>query len=156
MLFLLCLHNNMKQTIAIDAQIKSTWHNMFKMYNQVAAKYGTTQATGLVLLSIDREGTPSTSIAPMLGLEATSMSRIIKNLEENNLIFKKKDKKDKRVVRLFLTPEGVEKRKIARQVVSGFNDMIIKEIPQTKLSIFFEVMNDVNRVIEKYKLQNEK
>jgi len=146
----------MKQNIAIDAQIKSTWHNMFKMYNQVAAKYGTTQATGLVLLSIDREGTPSTSIAPMLGLEATSMSRIIKNLEENNLIFKKKDKKDKRVVRLFLTPEGVEKRKIARQVVSGFNDMIIKEIPQTKLSIFFEVMNDVNRVIEKYKLQNEK
>lgn len=146
----------MGQNITIDAQIKSTWHNMFKMYNQVAAKYGTTQATGLVLLSIDREGTPSTSIAPMLGLETTSMSRIIKNLEENNLIFKKKDKKDKRVVRLFLTPEGVEKRKIAKQVVSGFNDMIVKEIPQTKLSIFFEVMNDVNRVIEKYKLQNEK
>ena len=146
----------MEQNITIDAQIKSTWHNMFKMYNQVAAKYGTTQATGLVLLSIDRKGTPSTSIAPMLGLETTSMSRIIKNLEENNLIFKKKDKKDKRVVRLFLTPEGVEKRKIAKQVVSGFNDMIVKEIPQTKLSIFFEVMNDVNRVIEKYKEQNEK
>lgn len=137
--------------IAIDAQIKSTWHNMFKMYNQVAARYGTTQATGLVLLSIDREGTPSTSIAPMLGLEATSMSRIIKNLEENNLIFKKKDKKDKRVVRLFLTPEGVQKRKIARQVVSGFNELIIKEIPQTKLSVFFEVMQDVNRVIDQYK-----
>ena len=135
----------------IDAQIKSTWHNMFKMYNQVAAKFGTTQATGLVLLSIDREGTPSTSIAPTLGLEATSMSRIIKTLEENNLIFKKKDRKDKRVVRLFLTPEGVEKRKIAKQVVSGFNEMLAEEIPQTKLSVFFEVMDDVNRVIEQYK-----
>lgn len=146
----------MTQTTTIDAQIKSTWHNMFKMYNQVAAKFGTTQATGLVLLSIDRVGTPSTSIAPMLGLEATSMSRIIKTLEENNLIFKKKDKQDKRVVRLFLTPEGVEKRKIAKKVVSGFNEMIIKEIPQTKLSVFFEVMDDVNRVIEKYKEQNEK
>lgn len=140
----------------IDAQIKSTWHNMFKMYNQVAAKHGTTQATGLVLLSIDKEGTPSTSIAPMLGLEATSMSRIIKNLEENNLIFKKKDKNDKRVVRLYLTPEGVEKRKMARQVVSGFNELIINQIPQTKLSVFFEVMEDVNRVIDQYKEQNEK
>lgn len=146
----------MTQTTTIDAQIKATWHNMFKMYNQVAAKFGTTQATGLVLLSIDKEGTPSTSIAPMLGLEATSMSRIIKTLEENSLIFKKKDRQDKRVVRLFLTPEGVEKRKIAKQVVSGFNEMIIKEIPQTKLSVFFEVMDDVNRVIEKYKEQNEK
>lgn len=145
----------MAKTNTIDAQIKLTWHNMFKMYNQVATKYGTTQATGLVLLSIDREGTPSTSIAPNLGLEATSMSRIIKTLEENNLIYKKKDRKDKRVVRLFLTPEGVEKRKIARQVVSGFNELINEEISQSKLSVFFEVMDDVNRVIEKYKLQNE-
>ncbi len=141
----------MTKNTTIDAQIKSTWHNMFKMYNQVAAKFGTTQATGLVLLSIDKEGTPSTSIAPMLGLEATSMSRIIKTLEENNLIYKKKDRKDKRVVRLFLTPEGVEKRKIAKQVVSGFNELISEEIPQTKLSVFFEVMDDVNRAIEKYK-----
>lgn len=146
----------MTQTTTIDAQIKSTWHNMFKMYNQAAAKFGTTQATGLVLLSIEKEGTPSTSIAPTLGLESTSMSRIIKTLEENNLIFKKKDKQDKRVVRLFLTPEGVEKRRVAKQVVSSFNEMIIDEIPQTKLSIFFEVMNDVNRVIEQYKEQNEK
>lgn len=144
----------MTKITTIDAQIKSTWHNMFKMYNLVASRFGTTQATGLVLLSIDREGTPSTSIAPMLGLEATSMSRIIKNLEESKLIYKKKDKKDKRVVRLFLTPEGVEKRKIARQVVSGFSELINEEIPQTKLSVFFEVMEDVNKVIEKYKEMN--
>jgi len=144
----------MNENTTIDAQIKSTWHNMFKMYNQVAAKFGTTQATGLVLLSIDKEGTPSTSIAPTLGLEATSMSRIIKTLEENKLIFKKKDKTDKRVVRLFLTPEGVEKRKIAKQVVSGFNEMLMGEIPQTKLSVFFEVMENVNRVIEQYKEVN--
>lgn len=146
----------MTQITTIDAQIKSTWHNMFKMYNQAAAKFGTTQATGLVLLSIDKEGTPSTSIAPTLGLEATSMSRIIKTLEDNNLIFKKKDKFDKRVVRLFLTPEGVEKRRVAKQVVSGFNELVLSEIPQTKLSVFFEVMDDVNRVIEQYKEQNEK
>lgn len=144
----------MTQTTTIDSQIKLTWHNMFKMYNQAAARFGTTQATGLVLLSIEKEGTPSTSIAPMLGLEATSLSRIIKTLEKNNLIFKKKDKQDKRVVRLFLTPEGVEKRKVAKQVVSSFNEMIREEIPQTKLSVFFEVMNDINRVIEQYKESN--
>jgi DNA-binding MarR family transcriptional regulator len=146
----------MTNNLTIDAQIKATWHNMFKMYNQTASKFGTTQATGLVLLSIAKEGTPSTSIAPTLGLEATSMSRIIKTLEENNLIYKKKDRKDKRIVRLFLTDEGVEKRKIAKQVVSGFNELIHETIPQTKLSVFFEVMKDINCVIEQYKEQNEK
>lgn len=152
---MLCKHSKMTEKQTIDAHIKATWHNMFKMYNQVAAKFGTTQATGLVLLSIDRDGTPSTSIAPMLGMEATSMSRIMNNLEERGLIKRKKDKSDKRVVRIFLTPEGVEKRKIAKQVVSGFNELVEDEISHSKLSVFFEVMDDVNRIIEKYKVQNE-
>ncbi|MCO6499943.1 MAG: MarR family transcriptional regulator [Vicingus serpentipes] len=138
----------------IDYQIKSTWHSMFKMYNQVAAKYGTTQATGLLLLSIAKEGTPSTSIAPALGMEATSMSRIIKSLEEKNLIYRKKDEKDKRIVRIFLTSEGVEKRKVAKKVVSAFNELLVDEIPQNKLSVFAEVMENINIVIEKYKEQN--
>jgi DNA-binding MarR family transcriptional regulator len=128
---------------------------MFKMYNQVASKYGTTQATGLVLLSIDKEGTPSTSIAPSLGMESTSLSRILKTLEDNGLIYRKKDKKDKRMVRIFLTDQGVEKRRLAKKVVSGFQELIAEEIPQSKLSMFFEVMESVNYVIDKYKEQNE-
>ena len=145
----------MSRKDTVDHHIKSTWHNMFKMYNQVAAKYGTTQATGLVLLSIDKGGTPSTSIAPSLGMESTSMSRIMKTLEENELIYRKKDKKDKRMVRIFLTEKGVEKRKIAKKVVAGFHELIGEEIPQSKLSMFFEVMESINCVIDKYKEENE-
>ena len=80
----------MSQNNTVDHHIKSTWHNMFKMYNQVAARYGTTQATGLVLLGINKEGTPSTSIAPSLGMEATSLSRVLKTFEDNDLIYRKK------------------------------------------------------------------
>ena len=90
----------------IDYQIKSTWHGIFKMYNQVAAKHGSTQAAGYFLLTISKEGTPATSIAPLMGMEATSMSRIIKSMENKGLIFRKQDEKDKRMVRIFLTPEG--------------------------------------------------
>lgn len=145
----------MSENNTVDHHIKSTWHNMFKMYNLVASKYGTTQATGLVLLSIDRDGTPSTSIAPSLGMEATSLSRIMKTLEDNQLIYRKKDKKDKRMVRIFLTEEGVEKRRIAKKVVAGFQELISEEIPQSKLSMFFEVMDSINGVINQYKEQND-
>lgn len=138
----------------IDYQIKSTWHGIFKMYNQVAAKYDSTQAAGYFLLTIEKEGTPATSIAPLMGMEATSMSRIIKSMEEKGLIFRKQDEKDKRMVRIFLTPEGVEKRKLAKKVVEGFNELILKEIPQNKLKTFFEVMESINKTIEKYKKEN--
>ncbi len=127
---------------------------MSKMYNQIAAQFGITQAMGLVLLSISKEGTPSTSIATSLGMEATSMSRIMNSLEENNLIYREKDKKDKRMVRTFLTSEGVKKRKIAKKMVDGFNDLIRQNIPQSKRSLFNEVMLDVNKSIGEYKVQN--
>ena len=83
------------------------------------------------------------------------MSRIMKTLEENELIYRKKDRKDKRMVRIFLTEKGVEKRRIAKKVVSGFQELVYEEIPQSKLSMFFEVMDSINGVIDKYKEQNE-
>jgi DNA-binding MarR family transcriptional regulator len=140
----------------IDIQIKSTWLNMFKMYNQVAARYDTSQITGMVLLSIAKEGTPSTSIAPMLGMESTSLSRIINSLEAEDLIVRKKDNEDGRMVHIFLTKKGVEKRRIAKKVVQGFHDLIAEEIPQSKLSMFYEVLDSVNETIGKYKIQNQK
>lgn len=144
----------MRRSETVDYQIKATWHAIFKMYNQVASKYDTTQATGFVLLSIAKEGTPSTAIAPLLGMQATSLSRILKNLEDKKLIYRKTDSIDKRKVLIFLTPEGVEKRKIAKKVVSGFNEMVEKEIPSTKLKVFFEVMEAINKTVEKYKNEN--
>jgi DNA-binding MarR family transcriptional regulator len=128
---------------------------MFKMYNQVALKYGANQTVGMVLLSIDKDGTPSTSIAPMLGMESTSLSRIISALETDLLIYRKKDKEDRRMVRVFLTEKGIEKRKIAKKVVQGFYDLIAEEIPQSKLSMFYEVLDAVNASIDKYKIQNQ-
>lgn len=144
----------MRRSETVDYQIKATWHAIFKMYNQVASNYDTTQATGFVLLSIAKEGTPSTAIAPLLGMQATSLSRILKNLEDKKLIYRKTDSIDKRKVLIFLTPEGVEKRKIAKKVVSGFNEMVEKEIPSAKLKVFFEVMETINKTVDKYKNEN--
>ena len=57
------------------------------MYNEEAAKYSGTMAVGFALLSIDpKKGTPSTSLGPKMGMEATSLSRTLKSMEENNLI----------------------------------------------------------------------
>ncbi|MFB0924737.1 MAG: MarR family transcriptional regulator [Vicingaceae bacterium] len=144
----------MGQDNKVDQHIKATWHNMFKMYNQMAAEYGSTQATGLILLNIEKEGTPSTSIAPNLGMEATSMSRIMKTIEDNGLIYREQDKVDRRMVRIFLTEAGLEKRKLAKKAVAGFNDQILAEVDRDKLDTFFEVMVSVNKVINKYREQN--
>ena len=40
----------------IDYMLRTTWLAVNKMYNEEAAKFDTSMATGFTLLSIDKEG----------------------------------------------------------------------------------------------------
>jgi DNA-binding MarR family transcriptional regulator len=118
------------------------------MYNLKASEYGGTMAIGYALLNIDKEGTPSTKLGPKMGMEPRSMTRMIKSLEKNGLIIKKPDKKDKRMVKLFLTDSGNELRKKSRDVVIKFNEKIFETIDQKELETCFKVMKKINLLID--------
>lgn len=142
----------MKADETIDYHIKCAWHNIANFYNRIAAKYGLSQATGYVLLNIDRKnGTPATSIAPMMGMKTNSLSRVLKNMEDEGLICRQKTTEDGRLVKIFLTDLGKEKKSIAKKVVREYNEYILHNISKEKQSIFFEVMNDIVSLTEEYK-----
>lgn len=139
----------MRREETVDYNIRATWYAIARMYNQQAAKYGATMSTGFVLLNINsEEGTPATKIAPLMGLEARSLTRILKTLEEAGMIYRDADRSDKRLVRIFLTAEGKKKKEKAREVVLLFNDAVRQRIPVEKLNTFFEVLLDINKIIE--------
>jgi DNA-binding MarR family transcriptional regulator len=120
------------------------------MYNQQAMKYKGTMSIGFALLNIhSEEGTPATKIAPLMGLEARSLTRLLKSMEEKGLIYREADKNDKRSVRIYLTREGKKSKEKARETVIRFNQAIREEIPGPKLSVFFEVVQGINRMIER-------
>lgn len=139
----------MKREESIDYNIKAAWHAIARMYNQQAAKQGITTSIGFVLLNINtKEGTPATKIAPLMGLESRSLTRMLKSMEEKGLIYKKQDSNDKRSVRIFLTDEGKQKKEISKKTVKAFNEEVYKQIDDKKLSVFFEVVEEVNRIID--------
>lgn len=147
----------MKPEDTVDFHIKRTWQSIAKMYNEEAAKYEATMATGYVLLSIDIEkGTPSTALGPKMGMEATSLSRILKSMEERGLIERKRNPIDGRSVLVHLTDFGKEKRLDAREAVVGFNNAIFTELPEQKMEIFFEVINKINELITNRKIYQQK
>src|SRR6478752_5549118 len=86
---------SMRKEETIDYHIKTAWHAISRMYNQQALKYGGTMSMGFVLLNIDAEGgTPATKIAPLMGLEAQSLTRLLKSMEEKGLVYRETDKND--------------------------------------------------------------
>lgn len=140
----------LKREETIDHNIKAAWHAIARMYNQQALKYGGTMSIGFALLNIHSEGgTPATKIGPMMGLEARSLTRLLKSMEEKGLILRKADEADKRSVRIVLTREGKRRREKARETVLRFNEAVREEIPGEKLNVFFEVVQEITKMIER-------
>lgn len=142
----------------IDALYRATWQAIAKMYNEEASKYDTTMATGLALLSIDPvHGTPSTAIAPKMGMEATSLSRTLKALEDKKLIERVPNPEDGRSVLLKLTTLGLEKRDLSKSLVLQFNKQIEERVGENKIEAFREVSETIIQLIQSKKsTTNEK
>jgi DNA-binding MarR family transcriptional regulator len=110
------------------------------MYNEEAAKFDSTMATGFALLNIDPEdGTPSTALGPKMGMESTSLSRILKTMEERGLIERRPNPDDGRGVLIHLTEFGREKREYSRERVLKFNETVRDNISEEKMKNFYEV-----------------
>ena len=136
----------MRREETVDHNIKSAWHAISRMYNHQAGKHDITTSIGFVLLNIHSDGTPATKIAPLMGLEARSLTRMLKTMEEKKLIYREPDPTDKRSVRIFLTELGKKKKEISRETVLYFNNKVKELVPESKLKIFLEVVNEINQL----------
>jgi MarR family transcriptional regulator, organic hydroperoxide resistance regulator len=140
----------MRREETVDYNIKAAWHAIARMYNQQAVKHDITMSMGFVLLNINSEhGTPATKIAPLMGLEARSLTRLLKTMEEKALVHREADPSDKRLVRIVLTKEGKRKKEKARETVLRFNEFVREQIEDDKLAVFFDVLQQISRMIEK-------
>lgn len=137
----------------IDYVLRTTWLAVQKMYNEEASEYGITMATGFTLLSVDpQNGTPSTSLGPKMGMEATSLSRILKTLEDLSLIERLPNPNDGRGVLIHLTESGLKNREEVKQNVLKFNSVIKTEVSEEKLNHFFEVSDCIMNLISNKKI----
>lgn len=136
----------------VDYHIKCTWLGISNFYSQISERYELSQASGFVLLNIDsKSGSAATKIAPRMGMQATSLSRILKKMEDDGLIYRKSDKNDRRSVIIHLTQEGKKKKRVAKKVVKEFNQYIIDRLNRPKLESFFSVMQDIGELTEEYR-----
>src|SRR5690606_36584597 len=88
-------------------------------------------------------------IAPLMGLEARSLTRILKSMEASGLICRVADANDRRSVRIFLTSEGRVRKEKAKEVVLLFNNTVLEQVSPQKLAVFYEVLAEINKVVER-------
>lgn len=136
----------------VDQVLRSTWQSIAKMYNEEASKYNSSMAAGFALLSIDpKKGTPSTSLGPKMGMEATSLSRTLRSLEKKKLIKREPNPNDGRSVLIYLTEKGKINRDASRVAVLKFNEAIKNEIGDKSLENFHNTIEKINELIKNKK-----
>lgn len=136
-----------KRAICFD--IKTAWLAISRMYNTPSQLEGITTNIGFVLLHIDDKlGSPATKIAPMMGMEPRSLTRMLAKLEERNYIYRQPDKHDRRMVHIFLTPLGLEKKNRAKEVVIDFNKKLYNQIDEKDLDTFFTVLDSIHAILK--------
>jgi DNA-binding MarR family transcriptional regulator len=146
----------MEKEKTIDHMLRATWQAVAKRYNEQAAKHDSTMAMAMALLYIDSKlGTPSTALGPSMGMEATSLSRILNTLEEKGLIYREKNPEDGRGVLVKLTDLGIEKREISKSSVYKFNQTIRENISKQKIDHFYEVTELINDLINQRSIFKE-
>ena len=132
--------------------LRNGWFQISKLYNEMASDHGSTVSMAFVLLAINEdEGTPVTKIAPRMGMEPNSLSRILKSMEEKQFIYRKRDEVDKRMAFVCLTELGKQKREVALKAVFRLEKAIVNQIDQEKLSAFFDVAKHIPDAIDEFK-----
>ena len=137
-----------EQPLFIDFLIRHAWHRVSRMYNNTASTEGMTMSVGFILMIVEKRGTPSTQLGPKMGMEPTSLSRTLNNMESSGLIERKEFSGDKRKVNIFLTKKGVSKRKLVKNFLLDFNKKIASKFKDRDLQGFMNVMSAVNLAIE--------
>ncbi|MBT02965.1 MAG: MarR family transcriptional regulator [Crocinitomicaceae bacterium] len=133
-------------------RIRSSWIELFKLYNDQAAEKGVSLSMAFVLLTINEKfGTPVTKIAPRMSMEPNSLSRILKAMEKKGAIYKRKDKSDKRKVYICLTEYGIELRDLAAQRLFSFEKAIHEKVNKNDIIAFFRVMDTIPNVVDSLK-----
>lgn len=142
---------------SVDLILKQTWLAVSKMYSEMAQAYDSTTVQALTLLKIDpKHGTRSTDLGPKMAIEPTSLTRIIKLLEDGGYIYKDKGVNDKREVFIRLTEKGLHARNISKEMVVSFNKLIIDKVDEDKLQIFKDVMQTIFNIAQDTIEKNKK
>ena len=81
----------------------------------------------LTILSIPKKGVPMNVVTKKLGIDKSTLTRLIENLEKLELVYRKKNNIDKRSVKVYLTEEGFSQSEKYRSRLDILGNQILND-----------------------------
>ena len=107
----------------------------------------------LLLSSISSEGTDMSSLSKQMGVDNSTMTRLIGVLIRNKWVEKYKDDNDRRVVFVKITSKGEKIRNIIDNKINDFGIEIINAIPPEDRNDVREILTSLHWILSKQLLR---
>ena len=98
------------------------------IFRQYSSRLSLTAPQAFHLLSIPVDGISMSGLANKLGLDTSTLTRNIQKLEKLNLVRRKQDRNDKRILVVFLTDKGRETVEKIDELLLDLNFSMMKYI----------------------------
>ncbi|WP_300261050.1 MarR family transcriptional regulator [Clostridium sp.] len=95
----------------------------------------------LVFLQENLEYNTAKDIVEFSGLSKGLISRSIESLLKKEMLSIKKDEKDKRIFRLYISPSATETLNVLNKVSNRFFKLLLEDLKDTELIFFDEILN---------------
>ena len=104
---------------------------------------GETLAQCFILSSVPDDGIHMSRLAGKLGIDNSTLTRLMENLEKHNLAFRKKDEDDRRLVNVFLTEEGQAVMFRFEARIENLGSRILDDLPPEKRELVKESLESL-------------
>jgi MarR family transcriptional regulator for hemolysin len=120
--------------------------------NTLASQYGLSQATAWPAVMIGRmgEGVRPGTVADMLGLEPSSVVRLIDQLIDAGLVERQDDPNDRRAKLLRLTKDGQKKVAQIEKALIPFRRELLAGVSKADLEASLRMFASLSAAIERY------
>ena len=121
--------------------------NFIFLVRKIAKKNSLTLPQALILLNVSISGSSMSTLANLLGLDPSTVTRNIEKLETRNLLYREKSTNDTRKVYVYMSIQGKE---ISKKIEQDLEFQLVNAIG-SKIDIA-EIIQKINWSLEKNKL----
>ena len=106
----------------------------------------------VLLLSIPRDGIIMSELAIRVGVDNSTLTRLIHTMDENSLIQKKRNKNDRRSTLIYLSKIGEKNVKLIEANIDQFTNKILQNIPNIDQVRLKNDLNSLHWAVTIFKL----
>ena len=108
----------------------------------------------VLLLSIPRDGIIMSELAIRVGVDNSTLTRLIQTMDENSLIQKKRNKNDRRSTLIYLSKIGEKNVKLIEANIDQFASKILQNIHNIDQIRLKNDLNSLHWAISRFKLSD--